>query len=103
MLTIISAMGLPAVNHLLPIKTSEVKKPSSFAAEPAVQPGQSFEDLLKGNGIFWLGALVLAIGGVFLAKYSIEAGLLPPSVRVILGSIFGVALVVSAELANQYK
>lgn len=47
MLTIISAMGLPAVNHLLPIKTSEVKKPSSFAAEPAVQPGQSFEDLLK--------------------------------------------------------
>lgn len=47
MLTIISAMGLPAVNHLLPIKTSEVKKTNSFAAEPAVQPGKSFEDLLK--------------------------------------------------------
>ena len=63
----------------------------------------SFDDLLKGNGIFWLGALVLAIGGVFLAKYSIEAGLLPPSVRVIMGSIFGIGLVVGAEWVNRHK
>jgi hypothetical protein len=47
MLTIISAMGLPAVNHLLPIKTSELKKNEAFAVEPTVHPAQSFEDMLK--------------------------------------------------------
>ena len=46
---------------------------------------------------------MLAIGGIFLAKYSIEAGLLPPSVRVILGALFGCALVAAAELANHFK
>lgn len=63
----------------------------------------SFESLLKGNSIFWLGAIILAIGGIFLAKYSIEAGLLPPSIRVILGSIFGLALILAAELAHKHK
>lgn len=67
------------------------------------QHGFSLDSLLKGNGIFWLGGLVLAIGGVFLAKYSIEAGLLPPSVRVILGAIFGVTLVATAETLNRFK
>ncbi len=62
-----------------------------------------FDTLVKGNGIFWLGAIVLAIGGVFLAKYSIEAGLLPPIVRVVLGAIFGCSLVVVAEVLNQNK
>ena len=59
--------------------------------------------LLKGKGIFWLGAAVLAMGGIFLAIYPIEAGILPPSFRVIIGAMFGVVLVVAAELINHYK
>ncbi|MCF6439473.1 DUF2339 domain-containing protein [Pseudoalteromonas luteoviolacea] len=66
-------------------------------------PEFNLETLLKGNGIFWLGALILSIGGIFLAKYSIEAGLMPPAVRVVLGALFGCALVVGAELVNRYK
>ncbi len=79
---------------------------NSIASEPKTEADASsygLENLLKGNGLFWLGAFVLAIGGIFLAKYSIEAGLLPPSVRVIMGSIFGVLLVVAAETVNRYK
>ncbi|MDK2595063.1 DUF2339 domain-containing protein [Pseudoalteromonas obscura] len=66
-------------------------------------PEFNLDSLLKGNGIFWLGALILSIGGVFLAKYSIESGLMPPAVRVVLGALFGCALVAGAELVNRFK
>lgn len=87
--------------------TAPVASPTS-SAKSAKQPPRTvstfdFEAWLRGNGIFWLGAAVLAIGGIFLAKYSIEAGLMPPSVRVILGALFGCALVAAAELANHFK
>ncbi|MEJ6476633.1 DUF2339 domain-containing protein [Pseudoalteromonas piscicida] len=72
-------------------------------AKPAFGVDFNLDALLKGNGLFWLGAIVLALGGVFLANYSIEAGLLPPSVRVILGALFGVCLVVTAEVLSRYK
>ena len=75
-------------------KSKQIKQPKNAF---------SFDSLLKGNGIFWLGAAVLAIGGIFLAKYSIEAGLLSPSIRVILGAVFGCSLVIAAELANKYQ
>ncbi|PHI36102.1 hypothetical protein CBQ28_15665 [Pseudoalteromonas sp. GCY] len=76
-------------------------KPSK--SKPAFKFDFTLDSLLKGNGLFWIGAAVLALGGVFLAKYSIEAGLLPPSVRVILGALFGVCLVTAAEVVNRYK
>lgn len=57
----------------------------------------SLEKFLMGNGLLWLGAIVLAFGGVFLAKYSIEAGLFPPSLRLIIGASFGLMLVVLGE------
>ena len=76
-------------------------KPSK--SKPAFEFDFTLDSLLKGNGLFWIGAVVLALGGVFLAKYSIEAGLLPPSVRVILGALFGVSLVTAAEVVNRYK
>ncbi|WP_026861967.1 DUF2339 domain-containing protein [Pseudidiomarina sediminum] len=63
----------------------------------------NFERLLKGNGLFWLGALVLAIGGILLANYAIEAGLLSPVIRVTLGALFGVALVAGAEVVHRFK
>ncbi len=57
----------------------------------------SLDSFLSGNGLLWIGAIILSLGGVFLAKYSIEAGLLPPHVRIIAGAVFGIALVFAAE------
>ena len=61
------------------------------------------EQFLRKNGLLWLGGVVLAIGGIFLARYAIEAGLLPPVVRVLMGAAFGVALVVTAEYLSRHK
>lgn len=60
------------------------------------------EKFLAGNGLLWLGGIVLAFGGVFLAKYSIEAGLFPPQLRILLGAVFGVALIAAAEYLYQH-
>ncbi|WP_372761242.1 DUF2339 domain-containing protein [Pseudoalteromonas sp.] len=44
----------------------------------------------------WIGAIALALGGIFLAKYSLDAGLLSPVMRLSLGALFGVALIATA-------
>lgn len=55
------------------------------------------------NGLFWLGGIVLAFGGLFLAKYTLEAGLLSPVARVLLGFGVGIGLIVTAEYFMQKK
>jgi len=61
----------------------------------------SLDTFIAKNGLFWLGGLVLALGGVFLATYAIEAGLLPPGVRLTLGGLFGLVLVFVAEFLSR--
>ncbi|QJE72954.1 DUF2339 domain-containing protein [Aerophototrophica crusticola] len=45
----------------------------------------------------WLGGLTLALGGVFLARYAIEQGLLGPAARMTLAVLLGLALVLGGE------
>ena len=89
-------------------ETSESAAPQKAAGNNEKQntePANAFdlEGFIRANGLLWLGAIVLAIGGIFLAKYSIEAGLFPPVARVVLGGVFGVALVVAAEYLARNK
>lgn len=50
----------------------------------------------------WIGGIALALAGFFLVRYSIEAGLLSPTVRVVLGVIFAALLVGAAERLRRY-
>ena len=45
----------------------------------------------------WVGGLTLALGGFFMVRYSIEAGLLGPGVRTMLGGLFALALLLAGE------
>ena len=45
----------------------------------------------------WVGGLTLALGGFFMVRYSIEAGLLGPGVRTMLGGLFALALLAAGE------
>ncbi len=45
----------------------------------------------------WVGGLTLALGGFFMVRYSIEAGLLGPGVRTIMGGLFALALLAAGE------
>ena len=74
--------------------------------EPLLETGEeersggfSFEELFGRRLPIWAGGITLAVAGMLIVKLSIEAGLLSPPVRVIMGSLFGFALIGGAELA----
>lgn len=71
------------------------------ADAPASAPAESLENLLGARWAVWAGGLALALGGVFLVRYSIESGLLGPGVRLTLAALFGLALVAVGELIRR--
>jgi uncharacterized membrane protein len=72
--------------------------PSGIAASaPVSQPGPGFEERIGTRWVVWVGGLTLALGGFFLVRYSIDAGLLGPGVRVLLGGLFALALLAAGE------
>ena len=77
-------------------------KPTSVRKTIAKKPSSIellFKQLRAGfeqNWMTWIGAIALALGGVFLAKYSLEAGLLSPAMRLSAGGLFGIGLIAAA-------
>jgi uncharacterized membrane protein len=68
--------------------------PSPPADEP---PAQSFEEKFGTRWTVWIGGVALALGGIFLVKYSIEAGLIGPGLRLFFGGLLAAALVAGGE------
>jgi len=82
---------------------------AAFAALPDEAPAPSsrgfsfdFEDIFGRRLPIWGGGFALAIAGIFLVRFSIEAGLLTPIVRVGLSFVFGLALLAGAETAYRF-
>ena len=64
---------------------------------PLPQPGPGIEERIGTRWVVWVGGLTLALGGFFMLRYSIEAGLLGPGVRTLLGGAFALALLAAGE------
>src|SRR5450631_1691415 len=72
--------------------------PQGAAAPPPLpQPGPGIEERIGTRWVVWVGGLTLALGGFFMVRYSIDAGLLGPGVRTVLGGAFALALLVAGE------
>jgi uncharacterized membrane protein len=71
--------------------------PDTPAAVPAAPPGPGFEERIGTRWVVWVGGLTLALGGFFMVRYSIDAGLLGPGVRTLLGGAFALALLAAGE------
>ena len=69
--------------------------PPPLPAPPPAGPG--FEERIGTRWVVWIGGLTLALGGFFLVRYSIEAGLVGPRVRVFCGGLFALALLAAGE------
>jgi uncharacterized membrane protein len=76
-------------------------------ARPPVPPphrGRDLGDLERSFGtqwVVWIGGVALALGGIFLVRYSIEQGYFGPGLRVIGGAILALVLVGLGELARR--
>lgn len=77
--------------------------PNTLGGAPGAAPRlHGFEDRLASRWLVWLGAVAIALGGVFLVKLSIEQGWLGPVARVSLGCLFGLALTVAGEALRRH-
>lgn len=70
--------------------------------EPAAK-GFDFEELFGRHLPIWAGGITLAIGGIFLVRLAIESGLMTPPVRVATSFVFGILLLVAAEVAHRFE
>jgi uncharacterized membrane protein len=85
----------PVAPEALDAAPSTTATPPPLPPSPPADPG--FEERIGTRWVVWIGGLTLALGGFFLVRYSIEAGLLGPGVRTILGGLFALALLASGE------
>src|ERR1700704_4436663 len=82
-----------------PIQPAPAPQPTAEMpmSPPLPQPGPGFEERIGTRWVVWVGGLTLALGGFFMVRYSIEAGLLGPGVRTLLGGAFALALLAAGE------
>ncbi|MFB9951246.1 DUF2339 domain-containing protein [Rhizobium puerariae] len=103
------AAGEPA---LAKTETAEAMKDAGTGHEtvapgPVLQPAaaerprESLESYLGARWPVWVGGVALAFGGIFLVRYSIEAGLLGPAARLTLAALFGLILLTAGELVRR--
>ncbi|MDE1159219.1 MAG: DUF2339 domain-containing protein [Neorhizobium sp.] len=62
---------------------------------------ESFESNIGARWPVWVGGVALALGGIFLVRYSIEAGLLGPAARLVLAAGFGLLLLVLGDVLRR--
>lgn len=65
------------------------------------QVSLDWENLLGARGFVWIGGLALLLGAVFLLRYTIEAGLLTPAMRVGLAALMGVVALAASEILSR--
>ncbi len=72
-----------------------------IAGPEAAPAKESLESTIGARWAVWVGGIALALGGIFMVKYSIESGLLSPGIRLVLAALFGLALVAAGEVIRR--
>ncbi|RUY91203.1 DUF2339 domain-containing protein, partial [Mesorhizobium sp. M7A.F.Ca.CA.001.12.2.1] len=83
-------------------------EPAPKAVEPAELPGATkaarqsdVETALGTRWAVWVGGIALALGGLFLIRYTIEAGIFGPGVRLAMAGVLGLVLVAGGEFIRR--
>ncbi|MEJ1157809.1 DUF2339 domain-containing protein [Prosthecomicrobium sp. N25] len=72
------------------------------APRPAA-PGRGLEETLGTRWTVWIGGLALALGGIFMVKYSIEQGYFGPAARIAMAGLFAAALLAAGEYLRRHE
>lgn len=80
-----------------PPREAVAATPEPPRATPPMTPRPSLEERLGARWAVWVGGLALALGGIFLVRYTIEQGLLGPAARIALGALLAVVLLAGGE------
>ncbi|RWF33023.1 DUF2339 domain-containing protein [Mesorhizobium sp.] len=93
--------GSWAKDEALPPAAEPAAGPAE-AAQPAKAARQTdVETALGTRWAVWVGGIALALGGLFLIRYTIEAGIFGPGVRLTMAGILGLVLVGGGEFIRR--
>jgi uncharacterized membrane protein len=90
----------PAVDAETSAATADEDETAAALRKPPKRR-ESLESYLGARWPVWVGGVALAFGGIFLVRYSIEAGLLGPAARLTLAAIFGLILMATGEVVRR--
>jgi uncharacterized membrane protein len=95
----VAAPVAPAIPPPMPQAAQAVSSvPSTPPPAPPLQPPQiGFEERFGTRWVVWVGGVALALGGIFLVRYTIQEGLIGPGVRIMLGALLALILVATGE------
>ncbi len=85
-----SALPPPPAPEQAPARDSQ---PAPATAPPPPPPKQDFEKLIASSWMIWVGGFALAVGGLFLVRVAIDAGLFGPAMRTASAALLGLALI----------
>ncbi len=93
----------PAAATVPPPPNPPPQPPPAAMAPPRPAPARRMtERNFTSRWMVWVGGIALALGGVFMVRYSIEAGYLGPKVRIVLGILAGMAMLAAGEAARRH-
>lgn len=69
----------------------------SGATSAAAPRKRDLEETIGTRWAVWVGGLALGLGGIFMVRYSIEAGIIGPAARIALGLLFAAVLLGAGE------
>jgi uncharacterized membrane protein len=75
--------------------------PPAAPPPPLPEPDRGFEETIGTRWVVWIGGLTLALGGIFMVRYSIEANLISDELRVFFGGLFALALLAAGEWSRR--
>ena len=71
-----------------PVAAPEIPEPAAPAPAVSTPAPTTLEERFGTQWVVWIGGLALALGGIFLVRYTVEMGLLGPGVWIFLAAIF---------------
>jgi uncharacterized membrane protein len=93
----------PAIGPRLPSGPGVEEPPKTLPGRASVDtPRPTLETTLGTRWAVWVGGVALALGGIFLVRYSIEAGWFGPAARVTLAVLFGLVLLAAGEAVRRF-
>ena len=95
-----SAQTVAAPAEPSPPPEPPARTPTAVPLSPPAPPSPpkiGFEEKFGTRWVVWVGGVALAIGGIFLVRYTIQQGLIGPGVRIFLGALLALALVAAGE------
>ncbi|SJM32985.1 DUF2339 domain-containing protein [Mesorhizobium delmotii] len=78
---------------------SAPSQPAAATAKATQKP--DIETALGTRWAVWVGGIALALGGLFLIRYTIEAGIFGPGVRLSMAAMLGMVLVAVGEFIRR--